>query len=246
MMYGYGILNNHVPTLRAAMRSGGAAISSLTTSLYAVYKAESNANDSLSTYNGTAVGGLTYTAGKSGNAFTLNGTNAYVDLPNNTFNSFTGDFTISTWVNQSSISSPNKDILSTFTKFGVNYYGWELFSTAGVVNFWIYNGTVTPVILQVFSASFSINTWYHVLVVRKGSTSTKIYIDGILRGSNTSTINPVYHTTNNANIGAYNSSGVYGGFFQGKIDELNAWNKELTSTEITDLYNTGTGKFYPY
>jgi hypothetical protein len=29
------------------------------------------------------------------------------------------------------------------------------------------------------------------------------------------------------------------------LDEMNIWNKELTSTEITELYNIGTGKFYP-
>jgi hypothetical protein len=31
-----------------------------------------------------------------------------------------------------------------------------------------------------------------------------------------------------------------------KVDELNIWNKELTATEVTELYNAGTGKFYPY
>ena len=50
----------------------------LNINLYAVYKAESNANDSLGTYNGTAQAGLTYSAGKSGNAFVFNGTNAFV------------------------------------------------------------------------------------------------------------------------------------------------------------------------
>jgi hypothetical protein len=30
-----------------------------------------------------------------------------------------------------------------------------------------------------------------------------------------------------------------------KIDELNTWNKELTAADVTALYNTGTGKFYP-
>jgi hypothetical protein len=211
-------------------------------SLYSAYKAESNANDELGVYNGTAKGGLTYGTGKDGNDFVFNGTTAYVNLPNNAFN-FTSDFTISTWVNQSSVAG-NRDILSTFTNFGGNYYGWELFSSSGVVNFWIYNGTVTPISLQVNSVTFSINTWYHVLVVRKGSTSTQIYIDGILRGSNTSTINPVYHTTNNANIGAYNNIGVYGNFFQGKIDETYIWNRELTSTDVTTLYNAGAGTYY--
>ena len=48
-------------------------------------------------------------------------------------------------------------------------------------------------------------------------------------------------------IGAnrYNST-IYQEFFNGNIDETNIWSKELTATEITELYNAGTGKFYPY
>ena len=60
--------------------SGGVLPSTLLTNLYAVYKAENNANDSLGTYNGTAQGGLTYTTGKSGNAFVFNGVNADILL----------------------------------------------------------------------------------------------------------------------------------------------------------------------
>ena len=98
MFYGYGILNNHVPTLRATVM--GKIRSTLLDNLVSVYKAESNANDSLGAYNGTAIGGLTYTGGKSGNAFQFNGTNSYVSIPNTTAHlDFTGDFSISFWVN---------------------------------------------------------------------------------------------------------------------------------------------------
>ena len=38
----------------------------------------------------------------------------------------------------------------------------------------------------------------------------------------------------------------YQEFFNGNIDEVNLWNKELTATDVTELYNAGTGKFYPY
>jgi hypothetical protein len=30
-----------------------------------------------------------------------------------------------------------------------------------------------------------------------------------------------------------------------KIDTFNIWNKELTQSEITELYNSGNGKQYP-
>jgi len=32
---------------------------------------------------------------------------------------------------------------------------------------------------------------------------------------------------------------------RGKLDEIAIWkNRELTSTEVTELYNSGAGKFY--
>jgi hypothetical protein len=34
-------------------------------------------------------------------------------------------------------------------------------------------------------------------------------------------------------------------YFNGKIDEIGAWTRLLTSTEITELYNLGAGKQYP-
>ena len=223
-----------------------AVISTLSTSLYAVYKAESNANDSLATYNGTAQGGLTYTAGKSGNAFTFNGTNAYVTLPNNSLNSLTGDFSVSVWVNFATLTSIG-DILSTFTSFGGNYFGVELYVLA-YFQFNVYNGTTTFTNLQNTGAPISTNTWYNLVITRKASTGTKMYINGTLNVSNTSTQNPVYTTTNYATIGGSNSGGSYVNLAANgtKIDEVNIWNKELTATEVTELYNAGAGKFYPY
>jgi hypothetical protein len=51
--------------------------------LYAAYNADNNTNDALNTYNGTAIGGLTYSTGKINQAFQFNGTNSLVSLPTN-------------------------------------------------------------------------------------------------------------------------------------------------------------------
>ena len=244
MFYGYGILNNHVPTLRASMK-GGSSSSTLSTSLYAVYKAESNANDSLGTYNGTAQGGLTYTTGKSGNAFTFNGTNSYVSLPDNQFN-FTGDFTISAWVNLTDFVSSGS-IFGNYTYSGGLDYGYQFFfdKPTNSLAIAIHTGAST-IVLRTFGL-YTNGVWYHVVVTRKASTGSKIYVNGSLNVSNTSIINPIYTTTHRPSIGVskYNST-QFQYFLNGKVDETNIWNKELTATEVTDLYNTGTGKFYPY
>ena len=99
----YSNVSSLLTSLYAVYNADTTGSSSLKTSLFAAYNGESNANDSFGANNGTAVGGLTYTTGKIGNAFTFNGSNAYVSLPDNSLN-FTGDFSISLWVNLASLS----------------------------------------------------------------------------------------------------------------------------------------------
>ena len=227
--------------------AGKGTSSSLLTNLYAVYKAESNANDSLGVYNGTANGGLTYTIGISGNAFTGNGTNAFVSMANNSFN-FTGDYSVSLWMN--------------LTNTGGNQ---DLFSNADIVSgvdrgYRVqFRGLTNNIRVSIYGASaitldtgniISTNTWYNVVVTRKASTRTRIYINGNLSTSNTSIINPNYTGTFTPCIGAYKSVTIPSTLNYltngSKIDEVALWNKELTSTEVTELYNSGSGKFYPY
>jgi hypothetical protein len=240
--------------------SGGVPPSTLLTNLYAVYKAESNANDSLSVYNGTAQGGLTYTTGKSGNAFTFNGTNSFVKYPAGSMN-FTSDFSISVWVNIPAgyIGTSEIDLLTNITMpFWYNSpKGFWFRTVGGTVYFRLETGT-SFVDLTWIDATGSIikgnSGWINIVATRKESTRSNLYVNGILKVSNTSTLNPSYSLTNQTpatgSLYVVNSSGVVqnNSVFAPngtKIDELNVYTKELTSTEVTDLYNAGTGKFYP-
>lgn len=229
--------------------SGGLPPSTLLTNLYAVYKAENNANDSLGAYNGTAQGGLTYSTGKSGDAFTFNGSNAYVGLPNNSMN-FTGDFSISVWSNFQGVSGTVQTLLGNLTYDGTYSYGYILSYYNQDLTFQIRN--ISGNISLSYSTSALFNSWNNVVITRKASTGTKIYINGNLVTSNLDTRNPSYAATMTPSIGAANYGPTYSNLVQyycdnnTKLDELGIWNKELTTTEITELYNTSAGKFYPY
>ena len=254
MLYGYGILNNHVPTLRATVMRGSGSIappSSLLTGLYAGYKAESNANDSLATYNGTAQGGLTYTAGKSGNAFTMNGTTAFVTLGNNIFNSFTSDFSVSAWINLNTVSGDQTIVsnLSYSPSFGLAN-GWWLLTSGNTISFNIYRSDSggQNTILNT-SSILSTSTWYNVVVTRKAGTRTRMYVNGTQVVSNSSTMNPTYtlgipsESVIPSSIGAWKyTSTLTTAFLNGKIDEVNIWNKELTASEVTELQT----KYHPF
>jgi len=227
---------------RAAAAVGPQPSTPLTTGLYAVYKGESNANDSLGLYNGTPQGGLTYSTGKSGNAFVGNGTNAYVQIPYNIFSSIT-EFSISFWVNLNSLTG-NQFLFSNIKVSGGVYKGFGIVkNTANKINLQIY-GTSSVDLYS--NTTLTSNTWYNIVITRK-SSGNKIYTNGILDNSDSSSVNPTYYTPQYSQIGAYdNSFNPLSYVTNGKIDEVNIWNRELTTTEITELYNSGTGKFYPY
>ena len=254
-----GLLINGQVGWRAAV-VGPQPSTPLTTDLYAVYKAENNANDSLLNYNGTAQGGLTYSTGKSGNAFTFNATTAAVSLPTNMFNSFTGDFSISSWVYIpfGYLGSHQINIICNFYAPGwaYNFKGFRLCTSGNSVLFQLADGSSFNGGSGIYSLSYSnagsggftSNTWYHVVATRKSDTGSSIYLNGTLVNSDTNTVNPVMHTTMTPQIGRLYIPGVQDGYYApnaSKIDELNTWNKELTSADVTALYNAGAGKFYP-
>ena len=239
-MYGYGILNNHVPTLRAAMR-GGSAPSTLLTSLYAVYKGESNANDSLATYNGTAQGGLTYSSGKSGNAIDFNGTNAYVELPSNTINGTT-NFAMSFWVY--STANESDTLISNFGNDGLNRGFYIDDGGSRQLRFVAFNGT--PIIFATANSVLTLNTWVHFVFTCNLGIATW-YVNGVSSGT-PSAISLSYIANSKPIIGAFRTGNTGGvsGYKSMKFDEFNLWSRSLTPTEVTELYNAGAGKFYPY
>lgn len=231
--------------------SKGGSVSPFLTGLVSVYKAESNANDSLGTNNGTALGGLTYTTGKSGNAFTLNGTTTYVDM-GDVMDVGLNSWSYSLWFN-TGLSTTYQDLFSKSLASGLTgRFGSYL--EADKVKFFLEISSGSVAFIETVN-TISINTWYNVVFVVDRSNRLQIYLNGTLQSVNRTGIIdlPPYSTTNlNTNcpfrIGCYTASNNITALpsFNGKIDEFGIWNRVLTATEITELYNAGTGKFYPY
>ena len=197
-------------------------------------------NDAVSTNHGTLMNGCAFAAGKIGKAFTFDGVNDYIQLPTNILKK-TGDFSFSVWVNANALSG-NRAIFGTYFYDGTTY-GWRLDFVNSSMTFGIFGSSQVNLGL---GGTFNTGQWYHIVVTRKASTGTKIYVNGTLNVSNTSTINPNYATTQYTTLGATQyqpSTTTY--YFNGKIDAVNVWDKELTSTEVTELYNSGNGKQYP-
>jgi hypothetical protein len=92
------------------------------------------------------------------------------------------------------------------------------------------------------AAMLSTGQWYHV-VATWNSSNVYLYVNGSQSATKAVTVTPVA-STYNLQIGAPCVDAT--GFFNGYIDEVGIWNRLITSTEVTTLYNSGTGKQHPF
>src|SRR5207244_6607369 len=82
------------------------AASGLPAGIVSWYRADGNAFDSVSGNNGTLQGGASFAAGKSGQAFSFDGSSEFVDVPSNAnLNPGTGSFTVDAWIYQTAALS---------------------------------------------------------------------------------------------------------------------------------------------
>lgn len=89
-------------------------------------------------------------------------------------------------------------------------------------------------------AGFSLNTtdWFHFALVYKASTHLKVYLNGVEVGSLSTGIPASLNTSGSTNF--YIGGGA-GNAWDGLLDEMTLWSKELSASEIMSLYNNGSG-----
>jgi hypothetical protein len=207
-------------------------------------------NDALNTNNGTAQGGLTYVPGKVGTAFQFNGTNSYIQLPQYSMR-FTNSFSISCWTYTTANQTGYKTLIGDYYYSGGDYGYTISISSANKVSVFVVGAGGTPYGFN-SNITLSNNQWNNIAVVwDKANTNLKLYVNGTLDTSLTTALaSTITYAagSNRTNIGTSNSSptsGIGAGVFNGLIDAINVWDKVLTVSEITELYNSANGKQYP-
>ncbi len=212
-------------------RRFGSTTNPLWDDLLVYYKADNTPNDSLGNYNGTLVGGTTYGTGIINNGFSFDGVNDYVTA-GSPIHVYSTPTSYNMWVYPNDLISQQFFVYLPSGNYGpgVGILGSSLTFTRGSVNF---RATST--------ATLSLSTWQMVTVVFKGNASYPNNVDFYLNGTYVDTksmsgVNGVQPTS--LNIGGYQ-------YFNGNVDELSIFNRELTPTEVTELYNSGAGLQYP-
>jgi len=87
----------------------------------------------------------------------------------------------------------------------------------------------------------STSTWYHYVVTWDGA-NVIVYKNGSVETTQANSASLQAEATNFA-IGG---TPVNSQYINGIVDEVGFWNRALTSTEVTALYNSGAGFQYPF
>jgi hypothetical protein len=83
---------------------------------------------------------------------------------------------------------------------------------------------------------FTLNTWHNIAFTYQDSTRTlKVYNDGVLKSTTIGSASTNSASTN-LTIGSYQGTSNH---LVGTMDEVAIWNSELSSTDITSIYNSG-------
>ena len=85
------------------------------------------------------------------------------------------------------------------------------------------------------------NEWHHIVVVLDRSPSPdtlEVYIDGVSQGSATNTLDDDNLTVSQGTV-IGRLTWLTGNYRQGPIDEVRIYNRVLSASEVTQLYNLG-------
>lgn len=176
--------------------------------------------------------------GAVGAAATFDGVDDYLQSDIPTVDTSLG-FSVSAWVNLSTMPT---DAAVIAAQPGNNAPGFELYYSKSLER-WAFNqytadsASATPVrAMQAAAGGVKANEWVHLVGLYNSTDDLlQLYVNGALAGS-TSYSTP-WDARRGLQIGAGSYAGVAKAFFPGSIDEVRIFDKGLSQSEITALYN---------
>ncbi len=213
----------------------GIQVASTQSGLVGWWKMLGNPKDSSPYGNNGTVTGATLTTdrkGQANSAYSFNGSSNYINIPNSSSMQMSSAVTISAWVDPSSISGTRSILMKG--QSGNNWdYGLALVS--GVPTY-----TADAANLS-YGSAISTSKWTQIVMTLSIGGSLTMYVNGQSVGSTSTPTNSscsgtcLSPSSLSAEIGNANSASFY---FAGSIGEVRVYNRALTSTEVTNLYQS--------
>ena len=232
----------------ATVAQNGNLPTNLQTGLIGYWPFNGNANDVSGNANNGTVYGATLAADRFGNAnsaYSFDGVDDFIESSNFCYNNGEVDQTVSVWFNPTSNTStigPGQTFFNSAPhngfNFGYSYIGNQsiyIFKNSNPgVSAWNIASNVT-----FNTPTITLNSWHHALVVKQG-LEYKFYYNGNFVGNLVSTINPIQYLCK-IRFGAITCCQPE--VFNGKLDDISLFNRALSASEITQLYNSNQATY---
>lgn len=199
--------------------------------LVAWWAGDGDATDLVDGNDGTPQNGATFTPGLVGDAFSFDGEDDVVTVPNGPSLNFgpNSPMTVELWAYRTGLASI-MHLVGKRTGCGFNDFNYQMaFDPSRGLLFGgdPINSPVTT------GQQMPLNTWMHLAGTFDGTTF-RFYINGVLAGTSIGTLGPI----NNASLEIGNSGACMP--FAGMIDEVSLYDRALSALEIQDIFNAGS------
>ena len=230
----------HISTSKGTSTSFGSNKNNgdLNDGLVGYWKMDEGIGTSIVDYSGNNNTGIfsgstppSWTSGKYGTGTSFSSANTYIDIGSTSSVNLTGsNLTISGWVKLDTNTTTNT-LLGKTNQYWVVFYpsgsNWQIsYADSSNWNFANFG----------YHGSFSSSVWHHIAVTKDPNFLVTIYVDGVKIVSKTFGGN-ISTQAGNLNIGGYGN--IYG--LNGYLDEVRLYNRALSPTEITKLYEYAPG-----
>jgi len=171
--------------------------------------------------------------GKIGDAADFEASQSERLIASSPFTTATTDFSVSMWFKPESIGA-----YQSLMQNGRQSNFWNiLIHPNGRFQFFKDNIAEYP-----STFTLAAGTWYHLVIVKTGDGANNMAFFVNNAAAGTASVGTISTPATAAYLGAYTTQGTSFVFHaDGIIDEVGIWSKALTSTERSDLYNSGAG-----
>lgn len=234
-----------IPILLGLLAPATVYTQSILDGLILYYMMDGNANDTSGNNLDGAVVGATLTSDRLANpnsAYSFDGVNDYIDLPNSTILEPQPPVTFAFWTKVPSLNIVGSHFFVTDLETG-DYNGyWVSLSADNLGKPFVNYGGGSGLRgyqnrrSKIANLTLTANTWHHITAVVRGATDMDLYLDCVDAGGS-------YDGDGSATVGYSNNPGSLAResgnsspqYFNGELDEFAFWNRALSQSEVEGL-----------
>ena len=195
------------------------------------------ADDSHGSLDGTNMNITVGTSGgiNNGRYYSFNGTSSDVNMGTSSSLRFTTAVSVSVWFRSTSTASNMR--MAGNNGYSSAWYGYYMGFSGGQVR-WATHDNAGNNNEKYSGTGLANGQWHHAVGTFDSTNNRKrLYIDGVAYGGDTTWNYDIgYPASSRFHLGTTQGSG---GWFNGDLNHVAVWSRELTSSEVSSIYNNG-------